>query len=458
MKTLVAALLAAAVALPSSAQTEAEEAERTAREAAPTARTEEAAAEAKGRRPVEGAGAVTYEDVLKSPDDVELNYRWAKRQVETGDLKGASATLERILMVRPNLTRIRLTYAVVLFRLDSLPEARRELEAVKRQASGPLRAEAEDYLRKVAAKERLTHVRGTLGVGYAWDTNRNAGPASDQRLFRGTALNLTSGRATDDTSVLMLAQAGIRRDLRAFPGSSLGADLTYYRAEQTGLDTLDLQAFSFSAGPSLRFGRTTVSPAAVFDHVRLSEETYLRTRGARVRVERRLDRRLTLTGSFATQFNDHIRTTVVPTAQERTGGEATVRGGAQVTLSPTHRLGLEAGYQQRDARQMYNAYDRVIVSLTHSWLLGKGRFLLSGLNVDRDRYRAPDLAIANQHRADDRVRASLTFGQPLSPLGRLFEPFLLTASYEYLHVNSNILNYAYSNNKVSGLLTYRWEL
>ncbi len=71
---------------------------------------------------------------------------------------------------------------------------------------------------------------------------------------------------------------------------------------------------------------------------------------------------------------------------------------------------------------------------------------------------APDLAVANQERADDKARLSWTFGQPLSPLGKLFEPLLLTATYEYLQVNSNILNYSYTNNKVSGMLTYRWGL
>lgn len=457
MMRFLATALAVLIASPALAQTVEEEAARTAQEAPAAARAAESADEAKARRPLEGAGDVTYEDILKKPDDVELNYRWAKRQVETGDLKGASATLERILMVKPGLTKVRLTYAIVLFRLDSIPEARRELEAVKRQ-SAPLRAEAEEYLRRVAARERLTHVRGVLGVGYGWDTNRNAGPASDQRLFRGAALNLTTGRATDDTSVLLLAQAGIRRDLRRFPGSALTGDFTYYRAEQTTLDTLDLQAYSFAGGVSLRLGRTVVSPALVFDHVRLSEETYLRTRGVRVKAERQVNKRVSLNAAFFSIFNDHIRTSDIPTATERTGGEAGIKAGLQVTASPTQRVNIEAGYQQRDARKMYNAYDRNTLTLTHSWLLGKGRFLLSGLSLDRDRYRAPDLVIANQERADDKARLSFTIGQPLAPLGKLFAPLLLTATYEYLQVNSNILNYAYTNNKLSGMLTYRWEL
>ncbi|MBI3299771.1 MAG: tetratricopeptide repeat protein [Elusimicrobia bacterium] len=457
MKKITLLLLAALAAMPVLAQDIDEEARRSARQAETEKRSEKAAAEASDRKPLEGAGSVTYEDVLAQPDNVELNYRWAKKQVEAGDIKGASATLERILMVKPGLTRIRLTYAVILYRLDNMAEARRELELVKAQSSGAVRAEAEEYLARVEKRTRLTHFHGTLGVGYQYDDNRNAGPASHQRLFRGTALNLATGRATDDTSVLMLAGFGVRRDLRGPLAKALFADLNYYRAEQTNLDTLDLQAYSFAAGAEFKLGRLTVTPTALADHIRLSEETYLRTRGGRLRFDRRLNKRMAVHAIAQVLVNDHIRTTDIPTATERTGTESTLRGGASLVVAPTQRVAAEYGYQQKDARKMYIAYDRHSLALTHTWLIGGGRFLLSGLGIDRDRYAAPDLVIASAERADDRARVHLTIGQPLGFLGKLFEPMLLTAGYEYLHVNSNILNYAYTNNKVNTMLIYRWD-
>lgn len=456
MKKLLTIILVSTLLRPAFAQNADEEAARTAAEVRPPA-AGKAAAAAKERQPIEGSGDVAYEDILKNPDDVELNYRWAKKQVDGGDIKGASATLERILMVKPGLTRVRLTYAIVLFRLDSLQEARRELETVKAQSSGALKAEAEDYLAQVDRQTRLTHAHGTIGVGYQYDDNRNAGPSSNQRLFRDTPLNLTSGRGTDDTSVLFLAAAGLRRDLQGQLGKALFADFTYYRAEQTTLNTLDLQVYSFNGGAEMKIGRYTVTPSLVADHIRLSEETYLRTRGGRIRVDRRLSRRLSLFGWGQVLANDHIKTSDIPNATDRTGNESTLRVGAQVTMTPTQRLTAETGYQQKDARKMYDAYERNTVGLTHTWLLGKGRFLLSGLNVDLDRYASPDTAISRKERKDDKARLSWTYGQPLGFLGKVFEPLLLTCTYEYYHANSNILNYAYTNNKISGMLTYRWD-
>ena len=458
MKRILPILLAAAAAWPAAAQNPEEESQRAAQQDVEKRRAAgETADEAAARQPVEGAGEVTYEQVLAHPDDVDLNFRWAKRQVEKGDVKGASATLERILMVNPALTRVRLTYAVVLYRLDSLAEARRELEAVKARAGGALRAEAERYLAAIERRTRTTHAHAALGVGYQYDDNRNAGPASGQRLFAGTALNLVSGKAADDTSMLFLAQAGLKRDLRGAPGSSLFADLSYYRAEQTRLNTLDLQAYSFSAGGEFKVRRSLLTPELLADHVRLDQQTYLRTRGARLRWDRRLTKQLALYASLQGMFHQYTRTTDVPTAEDRNGNETTLKGGAAFTVAPTQRLTAEVGYAQTDARKMYDAYERNSFSLTHTWLLGRGRFLLSGIALELDRYGAPDLAIAKQERSDNRTRFSWTFGQPLGFLGKPFEDLLWTASYEYLNADSNILNYAYSNNKAGTMLTYRWE-
>lgn len=52
--------------------------------------------------------------VLKDPGTLDLACRYAQTQIRKGDLLGASPTLERILLVRPDLPRVRVLYAVVL--------------------------------------------------------------------------------------------------------------------------------------------------------------------------------------------------------------------------------------------------------------------------------------------------------------------------------------------------------
>ena len=132
-----------------------------------------AQAKAPGTAPVEAPGEareparIEYREILKDPDNISLNFRFARQQVQDGNIKGASATLERILLIQPDLAVVRLFYTAVLIRLDSLAEASQQLELV--QASGDP---------AVAAQvERYRTARGGSGKLNSWD----------RWIFRATA-------------------------------------------------------------------------------------------------------------------------------------------------------------------------------------------------------------------------------------------------------------------------------
>src|SRR5437868_2059647 len=57
---------------------------------------------------------VSYEDVLAHPDDIDLNFAFAQGQIQRAELRGAAATLERLLLINADLPRVRLLYAIVL--------------------------------------------------------------------------------------------------------------------------------------------------------------------------------------------------------------------------------------------------------------------------------------------------------------------------------------------------------
>ncbi|NNL65641.1 MAG: hypothetical protein HKP30_05320, partial [Myxococcales bacterium] len=128
---------------------------------------------------------VSYADVLADPDDIATSYQWARRQVREGELRGAAATLERILLLRPDLAAVRLLYAVVLYRLDSLAEASRQLEIL---SDGPLRpaerAEVARYQKTLRRASRRTRFDTSLSFGTNYETNRNSAPMSGTRQIQ----------------------------------------------------------------------------------------------------------------------------------------------------------------------------------------------------------------------------------------------------------------------------------
>ncbi len=411
------------------------------------------------KRAEEGSAGVTYAQVLKDPDNIELNYRFAKKQVADGDLKGASATLERILMIDAALPKVHLFYAIVLYRLDNLHEALRELEGIRELPMTPgLKEEVEGYIARIKKSLRRTNWSGSAGVGFQFDDNRSASPASGKKLFLSTPLTLTTGLRQSDFSALFLLGVGMEHDLGVQAGHKLFANVTYYRAEQTLTDSLDLQVYNWNIGTKLNGGRLGQWKISLpFDHLRLSEETFLRTYGFQTDWDKRLNNKLGLYAQFRGSKHDYIKTSNVATALERTGDHYHFDYGINYSAAPAHRLTAGLGYTRQMARKQYNKYDRHKIVTKHAWLLGKGRFLLSGITVQLDEYDVPDTAISNQTRHDETFRVGSTFGYPMGNLWKPLKPILWTFTYEYFHAESNILNYAYTNNKVSTMFTYRWD-
>lgn len=420
------------------------------------------AAAAAARKSAEygAAGAdVTYEQVLASPDDADLNYRYALTQVRHGDLKGASATFERILLLNPNLERVRLMYGVVLLRLDNLSEAERELRAVSTPSSAPdVRKEAEPFLAEAVRRQKRTQLSGRLSLGWEYDDNRNSAPSTGQSLFSDVPVQLSpSSLRRGDASTLFLGNVEARRDLGSPAGHEVFGTFNYYRAEQASQKTLNLAAYSFSAGGTYKTPWVNATLQAVFDHVTLAQTTFLRDRGVDLRLDRQLGRRFDVWYDLRDVRQVYSQTDVVPSAADRTGIQVDNTLGGDWNLSPVMRLGASALYSVKHAQNAAFSYYRKGLGVSDTWLTGRGTFLIAGANLYVDNYWRPDPNISARSRRDTTTRLDGTFGAPLSLVSPKLADLLFTLSYEYLSTTSTIQNYAYTNNKIAGLLTWKWS-
>ncbi len=465
-RLLSAALAACLAVYPAAAQDFDKEMERPQAATEAQERAEEAAEASEEAQASADSRGVTYEDVLADPDNIELNYKYAKAQIAVNNLRQAAATLERILMVNPALPRVRLTYAVVLYRLDNLPEAQRELEALQGlPMPASLKAEIKEYIKRIKSSRRLTNVKGRLGFGWQYDNNRNAAPESDTRLFFGTPLRLVTGTRQSDTSMIFQAQAGITRDLQMQGGHDIFVNLGYYRAEQTADDTevapdiLDLQAYTWDFGGNIKSGRYgTFTPRVKFNYVSLEENTYLRTRGVDFGWARPINPRWSLFAGIGTEFQEFIDNPTVTVADERTGQQTNVRLGTHILITPRQRLTFQYQHTDKDARRRYNAYKREGFSGSHALVLPKGMFWLTSLTVNRDEYDQADATVdATLPRRDIGTRFGFTLGVPLDIIAPPLKDLLWTANWDYFNSSSNIVNYEYENHKFNTMLTYKFD-
>jgi len=416
------------------------------------------AAEEVRKREVAGAEeAVTYEQVLADPDNVDLNYRYARAQVKKGNLRGAISTLERILTLKPDFPAARLLYAVVLLRAGDLGEAEGEFEKLRSvELPYELRSELTASLRQIRAANRKTRLTATLGGGMEYNDNQNSAPSSGERLFLDTPIILDSDSTRrGDFSKLLLGNLGVIHDFDK--KRQVFATLGYYQAEQTQLKTLNIQNYSATLGGVVKTPWADLLPAYEFSHLRLAQATYLRNHEVRLRLARDLGDGVDLfaDGSYADQR--YNRTEVAPAGDQRTGEQYSGGVGAGVILGSRNRLSLGYAHTDQNAVEAFNAYRRETFALEDTCMLGLGQFLLLSVSGNLDRYRSPDEAISSLFRKDDALRARGTYGLPLGFITRPLDDALLTFTYEYFQAFSNITNYSYTSNRISALVTYKWS-
>jgi hypothetical protein len=117
--------------------------------------------------------------------------------VEVGDVGGAIAALERVLLIRPDLANVKMELGL-LYRAARAPET---AEAYLSEAgvSGDVPPEygerLEQEIAAVHADQSAHRLTGSLFLGGRYETNVNAGPDSRSVQVGGTPINLEG----DDT-------------------------------------------------------------------------------------------------------------------------------------------------------------------------------------------------------------------------------------------------------------------
>ena len=456
MKFIIGLLLLAASASAQNAPNVDRESQDASRRGAAERKAADAAAQAASA----GSDEIPFDKILAAPGDLNLNERFAREQINRGDLRGAATTLERILILAPGRDRTRLLYAAVLYRLDALQDAERELRIVlSRQAPADVNAEANAYLKLVAGRQRKTHFDVRVSLGYGYDDNRNSASDSDQNLFFGAPVLLNpDSRRQDDTNVTFGGNVGVTREFGGSKPQKAFLNLGYYRGEQTRINTLDLQAYSVAGGLDLRWHGWELVPTAGFDHVLLSQSTYLRDIWEGVRLARKVRPRVELFADFRHEDQQFVRTPLIVNAQDRTGGQWDYSVGANWVATPRDRFGVTFLHRRKYAKAVASAYRRESIGIDYTHLLGRGAFLAAGITGQFDRYDRPDATLSTQGRNDDAFVASLMVGAPLKLIWSKLDGFTWTLGVERFQQNSNLLNYDYSNNRLSGMVTYKWGI
>jgi len=390
------------------------------------------------------SGDVTYDQVLENPDDLMLSYRFALKQIEDGDLLGASATLDRLTLLAPEEPNIRALRAIVLYRLGNLREAKDEFAALLKLDLDPqLKTNIERYAAQIDQQSKSTRVSLLLSLGYQFDSNRAGGNNVDKvRTVVGNFELSNAAPTEDDHSIQALARLSVEHDLPGQDRNMLFANATLYDGDQFDLDDFDTQSVGAQAGARFEIGELFVTPNVTYNHLWLGEESYLDIFQGEARYDWRVNDPVNLFAAAALADYDYHATDNYPDSNNQSGIDASAKIGLDWYIGADHRLTLAYTHRRFGAEVEFESFDGDRLNVDHVWLIGSGIFLVTNASVEWDRYDELDPIFVGHDREDVIYRARMTLGVPVATIigeeqTGFLDGFLLSTYGEYYRQDSN---------------------
>ena len=404
-----------------------------------------------------------FEEMSQDLANPEKSFRFAEAASRAGNIGGAIAALERILLVNPELDNIRLELGVLYLRAGNLPLGRYYLaKALESPAAPPeVRTRAQGMLADAERALARNQFSGTLFVGGRYDTNANAGPAGN--LVRGGGVDLRlDDESTEQADFSFVSLATLRHsyDFATQGGSRLETNLTGYVARYAEQEEVNLGLAQIDVGPWLAIddvGSLSLRPFGVAGRYYLEDRKYLDFFGGGLAARKSFGSQFLTELSYQYQRDVFHNSPRRPFSSDRTGPEHNVRLDFTYLLDAANTIGLSLRATRADANQDFEANDQWGIGASYTVL-----YPLFGLLPDpasttltarfsRAIYDEPDPFIdPGVTRRDDRKEISLLNSFPL------WRSLSLVLNLQYLDVSSTLPNFTYDNFSVTLGVAWRF--
>lgn len=215
-----------------------------------------------------------FDQVFANPQSLELNFKLAREQLKNGNLKGAAASLERILVRFENETTAQLLLARVNRQLKNFTEADRLFQQIINNPNAPQEninlARQELGLNEKAAEtdKSLWALNGYYSVAWGKRNNARAASMNNQVSYGGT-----------------LYDSSVSNEAEYFRQGTLGVNLTrnFENSNDKFISTINLSDRSYDS--SYKDGRNqTYNFAFAYDKEMFDGFTRITTNGGEMHL------------------------------------------------------------------------------------------------------------------------------------------------------------------------------
>lgn len=293
-------------------------------------------------------------DLSRNLDDSEASFRYARKAIAAGDVRGAISALERVLQINPNLANIKLELGLLYLRVGQSDLARSYLEAAAVAADAP--RDARDRARRALrlADQQLSKwtIGGTVSLSAQAQSNPNGSPGSVSVRGPFGAPIIVSGddlsiRRKTDLSGVAALNVEVAYGVGDQQGNEIVFDLTAVENEYDQTSELDATFLSARLGPRIYFGNPLnpagyIRPFASGTYLALDRDTYFKAYGGGAVGSFQPGIGWTITGVAAYEHRDFSPTVLRPRSDDQTGDYGS--GVLDIAVQVDPRIRLNVGF------------------------------------------------------------------------------------------------------------------
>ena len=395
---------------------------------------------------------ITYMQILQKPNDLDLNLKYAQQQGKMGNFKQTISTLERLNMLYPDNTEIKLLLLSVLVQVDSPEKANTIIEEMKLRRD----LEQEDLETLLEIEEELRNREPSL-----WNLTADISMGG---LFTNNVNSVSKTRTKEESdSIVGFNSAMHDRTLSGAIGisatrpigeeSSFLINASHSLSEQYSEADDDFQSYGLTLALDTVLGNQSLSP-----YLMLSKSDYQHDADSFSKMYGiggffSVGERNSISYGYAYSNSKGNDNTSDTTANETNSVGHSFTFGHDFILTPIISTNLSLGYSDTDARvDAGNDYETYDIGLGLNFAFPWAYIAVSNSIGFNDYKKADSSVSADRLRSDYTNTFDVMLTKAIGDIIPAIDPnrsLFINLSFERLLSEGNMLNYDYATDSLS---------
>ena len=416
------------------------------------------------------AAEITYKEILDNPTDLELNLNYAKQQESSGNLKLTISTLERLSMLYPSNTDIKLYLLSILIKMDSAVKVYLMVRTMMNDpnTSVETRKLIAELLSNTGEKKKESKWFAYLDIKYSQTEEDNiSGVTKSHHLLQDDskipyttvdsrlvvkydktytrAGSLTVGKNIDESSSLFF---------------NLGLDINTINKKIKGDNDVVSSSVSYFKAKDKHY----ISPYVFWTKPNYRKQADYDTMGLGINNTYIINEKNNLNYGLSYSDTSYIQNAAFDTAADSDSAAYSSFIRYNYNLTKKTQLGTKLIWGRTESKKEYDSYDSTGINLTLSQILPFGTLKLRGTYLKNDYDEIESFVSPTIIRKDESLVAAISLEGQVVKLLPFLKRFKLDDSVFYTlnarlsDVSSNILNHDIARNYGTIGLTKRLNL